>query len=487
MPANSIRRKKTIRKGGHTFSTREPLPSIDNIRLMFSQFINTSRIELINRGGYGIILRAKAKPNKWSYHPPDSNYTRIIPGKNNREPVNQLIIKLCIIGDGDDFLIDSEDEDSSMGLVSETEFTDEVNYQTDIYLKTIKYMQALCPSIVYAEILNYTEAIDMLNQIFRVSGNIELHAILGTLGNVINNRPDLRVGIIGMEFAEEYTELRQLIEQEVDELDIIMNIARVALLELAVNTGYAHGDFHTGNIMIRRNTQEYFGDWFPYRAMIIDFGRTEKIPPNIMAKIKQKIEDKQYVAALSDMCRIKMSADVIDDIQYAPDLYGWACGNYNITGEDDGSFDTYFNQVILPNIQDQNEINDYKEHYKSLYQNLPDNIKYKTIQNNEYIGNMFLAREAQIDKLCKTMHTLHSSNEDKYPLLPLNNSFKNHIYYGILDTRPLSAKTRRSSSRPPSRSSSRSSSRSPSRPPSRSASRKHAWTDYSVDLPFHDD
>jgi hypothetical protein len=48
------------------------------------------------------------------------------------------------------------------------------------------------------------------------------------------------------------------------------------------------------------------------------------------------------------------------------------------------------------------------------------------------IDQLFKMREVAIDDLVKTMSSLHDSEPDKYPLLPVSNSLKNSLYNGMI-------------------------------------------------------
>ena len=118
-----------------------------NAEINFSNFINDSNPTILAQGAYGFVI-------KWQLNAGSTNdkYKKIIPTAEFGNKITTIIIKLCCIRPMDKFNPDEVDV-GNIRSVSETEFINETNIQTDIYLKTINYLQPICPGIAYANIV----------------------------------------------------------------------------------------------------------------------------------------------------------------------------------------------------------------------------------------------------------------------------------------------------------------------------------------------
>lgn len=379
------------------------IPSQEKSKLLntLQKYLTNSKITKMGKGSYGITYVAKLNNAAVISDP----FLNLNVGESYKTPVTNLLIKLCIIDGNPDNDDDTFRDDSTWDVykkmkiipVPETEFINEINIQTDVYLKTMQYLQPLCPGIVYADILTRNENKSNILNFFP-----EIPQKFSTFRQK-DEEMKVGFGIVVMELASNYLRFFDFIhyadddDDDDDEPDIdvedIEQKCRFALIKLALDTGYSHGDHHPGNIMYNNDDTSYF-DGRPGRPLLIDFGRSTKIPPTQMNEFKNLCQNKQYFQALDLLCQNPTANSYIADPTHAEQFYGWACG-------------TYGDKVKSPYTDA--EIKDM----------------------NEEMAQLFMYREEQIDKNVKIMEKLHAEN-NKYPLLPLSNRAKNQLYNGIL-------------------------------------------------------
>lgn len=365
---------------------------------IFRNFINNSDITFLNKGSQGIVLKATLQS------PIPENYLQICPDDNYGRPVDTILIKICAISEFYmQFHVDNKG--SIMHTTKMDDFQNEINIQTDIYLKTIQYLQPLCPAIVYADVLpTFTEIVNLL--ILKIS-SIPLRYQLNALKN-----ENVQFGLIGMEFMKDGKTLHHT---EMNETQL--NISRFALLELAIKTGYNHNDFHKGNIMIE-NDNNYFAG-MSMRAILIDFGRAAKISPDVLKEIKENVDNKQYINAFKLLCSFKSSYPLIHNPKYNS-YYGWVCGDYNTN-------DPAYLDELSKSLQ--KEHGGFLENIKEYLTNA-----HKTnlcVLSDGEIDMLYTLREQAIDINVKTMNALHETDA-KYPLLPVSNQIKNSLFNGMI-------------------------------------------------------
>ena len=170
------------------------------------------------------------------------------------------------------------------------------------------------------------------------------------------------------------------------------------VLKLALDTGYSHADFHSGNIMINPRLNYFEG--IPGRPMIIDFGYTTKIPKPDMDIMKEFVRNGDYVRALKQLCKVNRADDRKPNKPEWAEFYGWICSDWDLITR---------KQSIAP---------------VGL-----DEIKHTT---NDRLRELFERRETHIDAVVEQFKTLHNREPNLYPLLPLSSAAKNQMYEGIL-------------------------------------------------------
>ena len=385
-----------------------------NDREAFEEFIKNSTITFKTSGSTGITFVATINNNV------SSKYT-FMDVNNFGKPVTELLIKLTFLYDPSnneektDVAINPRYEvDNQQWFFDSTtidDFKREVNIQTDIFLKTMNYLQPVCPAIVYANIYNGennnnndTMSMDTLFQI--LDNNSKQDKFTNNIINeIIRSHKEFddysNLGLIGMEIASGYVTMYELKKQATDmdrkkKFIICMFMCYYLLIRLAVETGYSQADYHYSNIMIKPNCTNYF-DNIHACPLLIDFGYAVKISPEYQQLVNKYYKEKNYTYILRILCNTPRSDDY--NLKQSPKHYGWACGNYN------------------------NILNTFDE----------TRVTNNFIPNTDnHIDNLIVQREKAIDNVVSLFDKYHSENPQLYPLLPLSNSAKNKMYSGLI-------------------------------------------------------
>ncbi len=355
-------------------------------------------------------------------------YKKISPDNTFGKPVTNLVIKLVLICNRNKrFQISNTD---SLHSVLEDDFRNEINIQTDIFFKTITYLQPLCPGIVYSEIVKDKSDIKtFLTAIFNRCDS-ELMPVINEINNICANNPDVSFGIIGMECAERYSMIGQAINNfkgSPSHVATLRAFGQFALLKLATDTGYSHNDFHNSNILLCESNNYFIeGHIMP---LLIDFGRAVKIPPDILAKIKENIANKKYTDALSLLCDKSYAHEFLTSLEHVNSHYGWVCGDYNLSEAD------YIKKV--------NDSVKHSTSFPSQYMKKYPKPQKLNPQINNFIDQIYNDREKAIDNNIKIMNELHDKN-NMYPLIPIADSIKGQLYKGLIGgKRKRNQKTKR--------------------------------------------
>ena len=303
-------------------------------------------------------------------------------------------------------------------------FKDEVNIQTDLFLKTISYLQPICPAIVYSNLYNGTGMNDILEKMYMGSENKNTTILLKSIYDSKMKGEFYNIGLIAMEFADSYTLLHNLVPDT--NFELYKNMSLYLLLKLAIETGYTHGDFHPGNIFINTSSTNYFKG-ITGKPLLIDFGQSQKIPLDILEFMKDQYKNGNYTEALKKLCDIDRPDEI--KMKEYPSFYGFACGTY-----------------------------DYKSN--KLVDGFP-------LNTNKEIGDLILKREKSIDDMVDLFKRKHDSEPGKFPLLPLSNAVKNSMYAGLIEGGKRKSKKLRKNNKIKSRKNSNSKSRKNSNSKSR--------------------
>jgi len=358
----------------------------------FNDFMNNSTFEYFSRGGNGLIFVATLNPGVVSpyQHLDASTYG---------SPVTKLIIKIC-------FILDRITGPTNIGLypMLYDEFTNEVNIQTDVFLKTMNYLQPLCPAIVYAGILEpistnvvgriIEQSIAVLKSKPMIPTDHDAVKLLNKIHTYFQRKKINKIGIIAMEFADNYkmvkTEMSTNPKYTTDSNKLentisLYNIARYMVIELAVKTGYNHGDYHISNMLINLTKNTYFKG-IHGEPLLIDFGFTVKLSQQTIEKIKEFYKEGKYNDILNTICKTPRSDGLMLNSPEFDRFYGYACS-----------------PQLLSSIK----------------------------TNNTQIGQMIKLKQEAIDDIIKRFDLERKQNN--LPYLPLSNKIKNKMYIGMID------------------------------------------------------
>ncbi len=304
-------------------------------------------------------------------------------------------------------------------LEKEETFEREINIQTDIFLKTISYLNPLCPAPIYASIKkDKANAIEFMSKLkipdahtrdseFKSYSNATNRLITEIIKKITDGSIPY-LGILGMEIADGYETFYDLYSRDSmrDNIRTYENMIRLKNLELALKTGYSQGDFHTGNMLVNPSVSGYYSG-ITGNAMIIDFGYANKIPSEKLQEIKQLVSENKFAEALKIFNTLVRSDN--RPLGENPEVYGWLSYNY----------DNKENKPI--ELVNPEEIE-------------AENVKLLALKQAE--------ETATDERIAFYNSDSHSGERDKYPLLPLSNAVKNSLFEGMLSGGKRRRKTR---------------------------------------------
>ena len=324
----------------------------------FTHFIANSNIVYFSSGSFGMIFKATLNDENVV-----SKYEKFEPTEGF-SPLREMLIKLIFLHENDDdrnpsfSFFNPEIKTVSFQSFHQNEtnirieslsiesFRNEANIQVDIHEKSYDYGMPLCPSIIFSEIFtsetdpNVDEFINNFTQTgSKDNGKISQGAvsIKNKLIDYLRKGRLKQIGIIAMEFANNYSTLDNLTDKRKsklsrDEKTQIVDMALYSLIEL-YKLGYTHGDHHGGNILINPNYEGYFYN-IKGRPLIIDFGRTQLLENILDETTLKNLNDlynkHNYIEILIRLNSI-ITPDGIDlNEPYYNHLFGFAAGKYNL-------------------------------------------------------------------------------------------------------------------------------------------------------------
>jgi hypothetical protein len=227
----------------------------------------------------------------------------------------------------------------------------------------------LCPSIIFSQIFtsisvpNITDFVDFFTKTGSLEDNGQISQttviIKERLFNLMKSGQITKIGMIAMEFANNYSTLNDLTDRHNDTLNYnqkenCVDMALYLLIQL-YKLGYTHGDHHGGNILINTNYDGYFYN-IRGRPLIIDFGRTQLLTDQLLQNIPTTLNnlnflyrEQNYIEILRILNRIRTHDGINLDNRKYNYLFGFATGRYNlITGTPTLDFPepNYTNEMI---------------------------------------------------------------------------------------------------------------------------------------------
>lgn len=338
----------------------------------FLNFMSNSTPKLLTSGLTGMAYKCTLNPGI------NSDYLSL-DASNYGTPVRKLLVKVSFILPIETIMtFMHKGEQRNIKTIAIDDFNEEINIQTDVYLKTMQYLQPLCPAIVYADIVEINSP--LINKLKT--------AFPSEIKNQLTQYPGIKIGLIGMELMEPSENMFYLLQDPNYYISYLSKML-YALIELVIKTGYNHGDFHAGNFLFETHIDNYFKGKIG-RVVVIDFGFTEKLSKNKYEQIKTLFKSKRYSDILNLLCDIPRK------------------DGYDMT-----TWPSYMTTCLRG---------------KPTFPNT--NIKFILDKNqiNQKIDELYRSRELAIDDLVSSFKPKH---------LPLSNADKKNMYTGYIIDKPL--------------------------------------------------
>lgn len=325
-----------IQKGGIFIKDKKPKEAIED-------FIKKCKnITLLSKNSSsGIVFECTLKDDA------DSPY-EMLRSPNYKSPVKKIIVKLVAIGEGTEAKRLELPKIPDMPYISNFRpkkferadtFMKEVNIQTDLFLNSISLLNPWCPSPVYASIEkeNALAFINMMHAVViskEADSDYDTYFVLNGIITSIKTGTITSLGILGMEIADGYVGLYMVdyyCKKKIENWDINLfkqyeNMARLCILDMARESGYSQGDYHTGNILVNPTIEGYYNG-VAGNVLIIDFGLANKIPNDKLGQIKELVEKNEFVQALKVLNTLSRSDG--PKLSEFPEHYGWLSYDYD--------------------------------------------------------------------------------------------------------------------------------------------------------------
>lgn len=269
----------------------------------FEEFLrHASSVERLAQGSFGVTLKITYDPNA----PVVSPFKLLDPAAFG-QPATVLVAKFCLVENGGatTFLASQKDIQG----ISKKDFAEEVNLQTEIYQKTMRYGAPLCPAVVHAEVLDNNSPIPQL-----LADKMDPTVYNDTLEDLFDivAQMDGGAGMIVMEMAVGYTTWFRY-EDAARKMDAAKAEAArpdvyAALLQLTHFTGYSQGDFHRSNVMVKPDP--LFAGHFT--VLILDYGLAIKLTYEQKRRFEELYQAKNYLDALKFYCNPLRRKDHLD-------------------------------------------------------------------------------------------------------------------------------------------------------------------------------
>ena len=396
----------------------------------FHGFLANSSCELFKNGSNGLIFKLTIDDIKKSTYVSTNLETF-------GERVNTLLIKVIFVkrnnSVGENVELKSSTNALTINLATEPECQEEISTQKQIYLLTNDFREPICPAIVFDEFLTEADTVPFLEQLLR-SSTADTDAT-EIIRDIIVKITNFNICIFAMEFASGYSTLKKT------DPAIYKEMAMVLLLELALKTGYTHGDFHRGNIMINKTAKGYFGP-IEGKPLLIDFGLTAKIPPRTQSAIEELCDNEQYTEALNMLCTISRKDGT--PITRYPAYYGWACGSVPVSGDinveiADMIKKRELSSKSLPSLlkykRDLSNPLFYEVKFYNFSKNDPE---YETIKKNVLLDNTGLANNPEaLENTIKDVYLRRERDNTANTIKIIKGSFESSVLNDIADVQNL--------------------------------------------------
>ena len=316
-------------------------------RAAFGFFLRNSNILYFSHGTYGFIFKATLNDSVLDN---DSPYESFEPHLGFTA-LRTILFKIVFLNEVDlhyEFNMLRQigsNRNQIFETVTVDSFKNETNIQVDIHEKSYDYGQPICPSVIFSTILTTSSSpVDIVTFSRNLLSTTSLKSdgsesqttkrIKERINDLVGRGRIQQMGIIGMEFAESYSTLNNILSNKkfsITDKEDCIHMSLYLLIEL-FKLGYTHGDHHPGNILIDTDYQGYFHG-LDGRPLIIDFGRTQLLTnilsPANLSFLKKLYREGKYTDILIHLNRIRTHDGInLDNPQYAG-LYGFTTGTYD--------------------------------------------------------------------------------------------------------------------------------------------------------------
>jgi hypothetical protein len=360
-------------KGGTGVYYDGKTPSVEKQRILFTTFVEHATLHRISRGSFGVTFSLEIPSEEYSPY-------RFLDTTDFQQPVRKLIVKLCLLKKRiDSTTLHQGYFPLQVYPVTYASFQEEVNIQTNVFFKTMTYMDPVCPAIIFASM----KSNDFLLQTFQRKLPADL--VLKELQRCLHENKASDVGIIAMEMADGYrtgSALFHTLEKNTIRNQLLFMYYH-CMIRFIIETGYIHGDHHFGNVMMKPSSSSTVE-----AVMLIDFGLSYPLEKNDRRMFQQWYDDGDYYRFLDAICQYKRK-DGVD--MNGISMYSKVCAVkhmiYHFTAES-------FNQSMQTLVAQQKEKTRSAVHFF----------------------------QTQRDR----------GNKD-YPFLPLSNAMKNQLFMGLIE------------------------------------------------------
>jgi len=343
-------------------------------------------------------------------------------------------------------------------------FIDEINIQTEVFLKTIEYLDPICPGVVYGNVIDHVnDSITFIGDLQKGCNGethrvlTELQKVFGYLYELCNDKNAVRKiindSINGIKGTKSDTELTQ---KDLNNLNLVHYMAKILITDESskfnIGLGIIAMEFVDNGYTI---FNKLYRDIYTYgsyeknpfykdqvvtyenmaRLKLIDlalktgYSQCDFHASNIMInpKLQGYYEGYEGRVMLIDFGYAKkIPLDKLEEIKvsYKNQEY-MNCINilFNLGRMDGGKNNIFVDYLDLfgwiPNLYD-------------IVKNQPNENTSEILKIlNDQIKSLNIAQEKAIDERILHFDYLHELN-DMYPLLPLSNEIKNSLFEGMI-------------------------------------------------------
>jgi hypothetical protein len=334
----------------------------------FNEFIEESNVKLLtDQSSFGVIFEAKLN---YEFKDKDDFIYKDSTSFKEDKIINKILIKIVALRrDTNNINYWEYGFNNQKYKFSNTisEFINEVQIQQDVYIKTLRYLEPICPAIIHIDIPIKR---NLIRTLIKKTDDEQTKNILKKIEESVNI--DF-IGLIVMEIADGYKPLYDFIYNNNYNFDIKENykcMAKLQLFKMAKYAGYLHNDFHADNILLNRNYEGIY-DGIKGKVLLIDFGFSTSIYNNDKINYLNNYLSNNNYQEFFDYVYYNLKRPDGTKFTDRKDLYQWIIKPYNET-KNNTEYIKFFQEKEI-------KINKIKQQQNNKYYPLDDNElqKYK--------------------------------------------------------------------------------------------------------------